>query len=63
MMAVMVHQAARGGHHDLAARLQLALLLVQSGAAVDADNFDVGQKLRQILQILRDLLCQLTRRA
>ena len=59
----MVHQAAGGGNHDLAARLQLALLLVQSGTAVDADNFDVGQKLRQILQILRDLLCQLTRRA
>ncbi len=38
MVAVMVHQAAGGGHHDLAARFQLALLLVQPGTAVHADH-------------------------
>ena len=54
----MVHQAARCGHHDLTACLQLALLFVQPGAAVDADDLDVGQKLRQILQVLGDLLGQ-----
>ena len=38
VVAIVVHQAAGGGDHDLAARFQLALLLFQPGAAVDADD-------------------------
>ena len=40
---------------------ELALLLVQPGAAVYADDLDVRQELRQVLQVLGDLLGQLTR--
>ena len=63
MVAVVVHQAARRGNDDLAAGFELALLLVHARAAIDADDFDVRQKLRQILQILGDLLGQLPRGA
>ena len=42
---------------------ELALLLVHARAAIDADDFDVRQKLRQILQVLGDLLGQLPRGA
>ena len=59
VVAIVVHQAAGGGDYDLAARFQLALLLVQPGAAVYADDLDVRQELRQVLQVLGDLLGQL----
>ena len=63
VVAVVVHQAARRGNDDLAAGFELALLLVHARAAIDADDFDVRQKLRQILQVLGDLLGQLPRGA
>ena len=63
VVAVVVHQAARRGNDDLAAGFELSLLLIHARAAIDADDFDVRQKLRQILQILGDLLGQLPRGA
>ena len=61
VVAVVIHQAARRGNNDLAALFELTLLLVHARAAVDADDFDGRQKLRQVLQVLGDLLGQLTR--
>ena len=63
VVAVVIHQAARRGNNDLAALFELTLLLVHARAAVDADDFDGRQKLRQVLQVLGDLLGQLTRGA
>ena len=63
MVAVVVHQAAGGGNHDLAAGFQLFLLLFQPGTAVHAHHADLRQELRQVSQILCNLLCQLTRGA
>ena len=54
----VVHQAARGGHHDLAAPLELVDLLLHVGAAVHAGNAHLGQKVAQVLQVLGDLLRQ-----
>ncbi len=63
LVAVVVHQAARGGHHHLTARFQLALLLVHARAAINADDLDAGQKLGQVLQVLGNLLGQFPGRA
>ena len=57
---VMVHQAARRGHNDLAALLQLFGLPLHICAAIQARNAHLGHKLAQILQLGCDLLCQLT---
>ena len=61
LVAVVVHQAAGRGDHDLAARLELALLLVHACAAVDADDAHAGQKLREVFKVARDLLRKLAR--
>ena len=56
---VVVHQAAGGGHHDLAALGQAAGLLVHIGAAVHAGHLDRRHKVRQVLHVAGDLLGQL----
>ena len=56
---VVVHQAAGGGHHDLAALGQAAGLLVHIGAAVYAGHLDRRHKVGQVLHVPGDLLGQL----
>ena len=56
---VMVHQAARRGHHDLAALCQAAGLLVHVGAAIDAGHLHFGHEIGQVLHIPCNLLGQL----
>ena len=55
----MVHQAARRGHHDLAALFQPVDLPLHIGPAVHAGNAHRRHKVGQILQVPGNLLGQL----
>ena len=57
----MILQAAGRGHHNLRALFQPVNLLLHIRTAVHGNNADLGVKVRQILQIPRDLLRQLAR--
>ena len=59
VVLIVVHQAARGGHHDLAALGQTPGLLFHVGTAVHAGHLHFGHKIGQLFQLLRDLLGQL----
>ena len=55
----MVHQAARGGHHDLATLCQTPGLLFHVGTAVHAGHLHLRHKVGQLGQLLGDLLGKL----
>ena len=59
VVLVVVHQAARGGHHDLAAFGQALCLLFHVGTAVDTGHLHLRHEIGQIAQFLGDLLGQL----
>ena len=59
VVLVVIHQAARRCHHDLAAFGQTSGLLFHVGTAVDAGHLYFGHEISQRFQLLRDLLRQL----
>ena len=59
VVLIVVHQAARGGHHDLAALCQTPGLLFHVGTAVHAGHLHLRHKVGQLGQLLGDLLGKL----
>ena len=59
VVLIVVHQAARGGHHDLAALGQTPGLLFHVGTAVHAGHLHLRHKVGQLGQLLGDLLGKL----
>ena len=59
VVLVMVHEAARGRHDDLAALCQALCLFFHVSAAVDAGHFHFRHKIGQRGELLCDLLGQL----
>ena len=63
VVLVMVHEAARGRHDDLAALCQALCLFFHVSAAVDAGHFHFRHKIGQRGELLCDLLGQLPGRS
>ena len=59
VVLIVVHQAARRCHHDLAALGQALGLLFHVGTAVHAGHLHLGHEVSEVRQLLGDLLGQL----